>query len=157
MFFSIFVSDCPATPSNYTLLLNISSNVLVQDNETEIYHVLENEDVILTATVYSKNNSSNLTDFIKQSPFYFKFQYRNISAGKSGEWGLIKCLKDKSSATVKHSWDFGGRINCSVELLTEDKKTLACISRIIQIAGTYLLNNIKCCTLIISYEYNILL
>lgn len=138
MFFSIFVSDCPETPSNYTLLLNISSNVLVQDTETErTYHVLENEDVILTATAYLKNNSSNLTDFIKQSPFYFKFQYRNISAGKSGEWDLIKCLKDKSSATVKHSWSFGGRIECLVELLTEDNETLACNLTKIQIAGTY--------------------
>ena len=140
LFFSIFVSDCPASiSSNYTLVLNISSNVLAQNGG--INHVLQNENVILTATAYSNDNSSNFTDIIKQSPFYFKFQYRNSSLNKHGEWSSIKCLKDKSSATVKHSWNFGGNIECLVELLTEDNETLACSSiKSIQIAGNILLN-----------------
>ena len=116
------------------MLLNISSNVLAWDSDRGVYHVLENEDVVLTATAYSKNNSLNLTDIIKQSPFYFKFQYRNIS---TDEWNSIKCLKDKNSTTVKHSWDFGGTIVCSVELLTENNEPLACNFTKIQIAGTY--------------------
>ena len=115
-------------------MFSISSNVLAQDSG--LYHILENEIVTLTATAYSENNSSNFTNFIKQSPFYFKFQYRNVSLSeKTGEWSSIKCLRDRSSATVKHRWDFGGKINCSVELLTEDNETLACSSTMIQIAG----------------------
>ena len=145
LFFSIFVSDCTETSSNYTLLLNISSNVLAQDNE--VYHILENKNVILTA--YSKNNSSNLTDFIKQSSFYFKFQYRYVTVEKNGNWSTIKCLEDKNnSATVNRSWDFGGRIQLVVELLTKENKTLACKWTEIQIAGIPL--NRRCCILIIS-------
>ena len=134
MFFSFSVSDCPVSPSNYTLSLNISSDVLVRDGS--INYVLKNNEVKFVATAHLNNKSpENFTDFIKQSMLYFKFQYRYIS-GSENDWNIMECVNETSSAALNYSWTREGRIECYVELMTADNKSLACNSTLIQIPGS---------------------
>ena len=137
------------------MALNISSNVLAQD--TGVNHVLEHEDVIFTAAAHLNDSSSNFTDFIEQSPFYFKFQYRNFSLAEDKDgWSLIRCVQDNSSATLKHSWNFGGRIEFLVELLSQDDETLACNSAVIQIAGNIAVQAAIKYKMLYSYVLNVI-
>ena len=129
MFFSFSVS---ASRSNYTLSLNISSDVLARDGN--ISYVLKNSKVKFVATAHLNDKSpQNFTD--KQSMFCVKFQCYHIS-GRESNWTMMNCLINTSSVALNHSWSTGGRIVCAVELMTPDNKSLACNSTTIQIAGT---------------------
>ena len=132
MFFSFSVSDCAASPSNYTLSLNISSDVLASDGN--LNYVLKNNTVKFVATAHLNDKSpENFTDFIKQSMFCFKYRY---ISGSENNWTVIECVNETSSAALNHSWSREGRIECIVELMTLDNKSLACNSTLIQIAGS---------------------
>ena len=130
--FSFSVSDCAASPSNYTLSLNISSDVLAPDGN--LNYVLKNNTVKFVATAHLNDKSpENFTDFIKQSMFCFKYRY---ISGSENNWTVIECVNETSSAALNHSWSREGRIECIVELMTLDNKSLACNSTLIQIAGS---------------------
>ena len=122
---------CISNPtSNYTLLLNVSSRVLVRDGNSN--YVLAGEEVTLIATTY--NNSSNFTDSNNQSQVYYNFQCSNVSTGYI--WYHINCSEGSTAMTI---WHTGGKVECSVQLLTQDDDMLACNATQIVIAGNVLI------------------
>ena len=131
---------CKSGPtSNYTLILDVSSRVLVQG---EIYnYALAGEEVALVATVY--NNLSNFTDSNNQSQvYYYNFQCRSAS---TGNWYPINCSEESTAVEI---WNTGGRFECLVQLLTQDNKPLACDSTQIVIAGNILIQ----CNMTMLYD-----
>ena len=133
--FAFFTSDCPNSVTNYTLLLNVSSRILVE-NGINTYHVLASERVSLTATAQRKSNSSNITDIVKPLNLYFIFL---CSASK--RWNATRCLKTKESITKSYIWNSSKVVKCLVQLVTENYEVLACSNRInIRIAGKGIVN-----------------
>ena len=128
VYFSLLFLDCALTPtSNYTLTLDVSSHVVVRDGTFN--YILAGEEVTLTATAHRNNNSSNFTDLTNQSQvYYYNFQCHNSTK----RWYPINCSKE---STVVEVWHHGGTVECSVQLLTQDNKTLACNLTRIKIAG----------------------
>lgn len=119
----LFLDYCVSNP-NYTLVLNVSSQVLVEDE-----YVLAGEEVTLIATA---SNSSNFTDLTNQSQvYYYNFQCRSRTFG--GEWYPINCSEESTAVEV---WYDGGEVECLVQLLTQDNITLACDKTQIKIVGT---------------------
>ena len=130
VYFSLLLFlDCTLDPtSNYTLILNVSSRVLVHDGNSS--YVLAGEEVTLIATAY--NNSSNFTDSSNRSQvYYYNFECRHVSTGEN-IWNHINC-SEKSTAV--QTWNTGGKVECSVQLLTQENEILACDATQIIIAG----------------------
>ena len=124
IFSPCLVSECDSQfSSNYTIILNVSSDVLVHHDG--VNYVLPNESVTLTATPHINNNA---IDFIIQSQFYYNF----LCWDDDSKWTYKKCSNESTMVT---SWKLGN-IECKVKMLTPNRTVLACNTTRIQIAGT---------------------
>ena len=130
----LFLDCASISTSNYTLTLDVSSHVVVQGEDFN-YYVLAGEEVTLMATAHRNSNSSNSTDLTSElQVFYYNFQCRNDTA--VDRWYPVNCSEE---STVVKVWHYGGTVECSVQLLTQDNKTLACNGTNITIAGNVLI------------------